>query len=40
MLVTGADLDALRATVKAATSDLKPPELVQWIVDVDPLDML
>jgi primosomal protein N' len=40
MLVTGADLDGIRAAVKAATADLKPPDHVQWVVDVDPLEML
>ena len=40
MLVTGTDLDAMRTTVKSATGDLKPPDEVQWVVDVDPLDML
>ena len=32
--------DNLRAAVAEATKDLKPPEDIQWIVDVDPLDML
>ncbi len=35
-----ADADALRAAVRQATDGLKPGEDVQWIVDVDPLDML
>ncbi len=30
----------LRAAVAKAVSDVKPPEGVQWIVDVDPLEML
>ena len=30
----------LRQSVREATGTLKPPEGVQWIVDVDPLDML
>jgi primosomal protein N' (replication factor Y) (superfamily II helicase) len=30
----------LRAAVRRATSDLQPPDDVQWIVDVDPVDML
>ena len=38
--VQGPDGEKLRAAVAAATADLKPPEDVQWIVDVDPLDML
>ena len=34
-------LDArLRHAVRDATAGLKPPEDVQWIADVDPLDML
>ncbi len=38
--VHGTDVAALRGAVRAASADLKPPEDVQWIVDVDPLDML
>jgi len=38
--VQSPDLDALRSAVSAATEGLKPPEDVQWIADVDPLDML
>ncbi len=38
--VQGPDGQRLRAGVRQATADLKPPEDVQWIVDVDPLDML
>ena len=40
MLVTGTALDAMRSLVKSATDELKPPDDVQWVVDVDPLDML
>jgi len=36
----GADGDTLRACVREATAELKPPADVQWIADVDPLDML
>jgi primosomal protein N' (replication factor Y) len=36
----GADGERLRAAVAAATADLEPPDDVQWIVDVDPVDML
>jgi primosomal protein N' (replication factor Y) len=36
----GADGDKLRAAVAAATADLEPPDDVQWIADVDPVDML
>jgi primosomal protein N' (replication factor Y) len=35
-----ASLDVLRTAVRAATADLKTPDDVQWIVDVDPLDMM
>jgi primosomal protein N' (replication factor Y) len=36
----GPDSDKLRASVRSATADLKTPDEIQWIVDVDPLDML
>ena len=36
----GPDADLLRAATRAATAALSPPEEVQWIVDVDPVDML
>jgi primosomal protein N' (replication factor Y) len=36
----GPDGQQLRDAVREATADLHPPEQVQWIVDVDPLDML
>jgi primosomal protein N' (replication factor Y) len=35
-----ADGAALRQAVRLATEDLTPPDDVQWIADVDPLDML
>jgi primosomal protein N' (replication factor Y) len=38
--VQGPDGDALRSAVRRATADLRPPEGIQWIVDVDPMDML
>ncbi|MEN6452445.1 MAG: primosomal protein N' [Thermoguttaceae bacterium] len=38
--VQGAGSDRLRAAVAAATADLEPPDDVQWIVDVDPVEML
>ncbi len=38
--VQGANADLLRSATRAATATLVPPEDVQWIVDVDPLDML
>ncbi|MBW3599347.1 MAG: primosomal protein N' [Planctomycetes bacterium] len=40
MLLIAPDVDVLRTLVQEATKDLKPPEDVQWTVDVDPLDML
>lgn len=36
----GPDGEALRQAVREATADLQVPEHVQWIADVDPLDML
>jgi primosomal protein N' len=36
----GPDGDQLRAAVRSATEDLKPPEKVQWIVDVDAVEMM
>jgi primosomal protein N' (replication factor Y) len=36
----GLEGDKLRAAVRLATADLKEPEGVQWIADVDPLDMM
>jgi primosomal protein N' (replication factor Y) len=38
--VQGPHLDVLRTAVRTATTDLAPPEDVQWIVDVDPLEMM
>jgi primosomal protein N' len=35
-----ADGESLRDSVRRATADLKCPEGVAWIVDVDPLDMM
>jgi primosomal protein N' (replication factor Y) len=40
MQLHGSDTTAMRNAVRAATGDLKLPEDVQWIADVDPLDML
>jgi primosomal protein N' len=39
-LVLAPDGDKLRAAVRDATRELAPPNDVQWIADVDPLDML
>jgi primosomal protein N' (replication factor Y) len=38
--VQGPAGELLRAAVAEATADLEPPEDVQWIVDVDPVEML
>jgi primosomal protein N' (replication factor Y) len=38
--VHGVDGPRLRQAVRAVTDPLKPPEGVQWIADVDPVDML
>ena len=38
--IQGADGDKLRAAVQQSTAEIQSPEDVQWIVDVDPLDML
>ncbi len=38
--VQALDGGPLRAAVRAATARLEPPDDVQWIVDVDPVDML
>jgi len=34
------DGEGLRSAISGATAKLKPPDDVQWIVDVDPIDML
>lgn len=39
-LLQDSDRDRLRTVVRHATAELKPPDDVQWIVDVDPLDVL
>lgn len=39
-LLQDPDRDRLRTVVRQATAELKPPDDVQWIVDVDPLDVL
>ncbi len=36
----GPDAVALRAAIRRAQEELPPPDDVQWIADVDPLDML
>ena len=39
-LLQAADVQQIRDIVREAISGLKPPDDVQWVVDVDPLDML
>jgi primosomal protein N' (replication factor Y) (superfamily II helicase) len=39
-LLQSQNLPALHTIVRTATADLKPPGEVQWIVDVDPLNLL
>jgi primosomal protein N' (replication factor Y) len=39
-LLQGSDLDGMRGVVRQATTQLKPPEGVQWVVDVDPINLL
>jgi hypothetical protein len=36
----GADAGALGDAVRTASAACKPPDGVQWIADVDPLEML
>jgi primosomal protein N' (replication factor Y) len=38
--IQGQDGEKLRTVVKKITTDMKPPDDVQWIVDVDPVDMM
>lgn len=40
ILVRAEDLDPLRTLAREITGSLRPPEEVQWVVDIDPLDML
>ena len=40
LLLQGPDGDELRDVVAVGTSGLRPPDEVQWVVDVDPLDLL
>ena len=40
MQAQSADGTALRAAIRAATSELQSPDGVQWTVDIDPIDML
>jgi primosomal protein N' (replication factor Y) len=38
--VQSLDGDALRAAIRDISAGLKPPDDIQWIADVDPIDML
>lgn len=40
LLIMAADAERLRGVVRLATDDLAPPDGVEWIADVDALDML
>ncbi|MEX2188548.1 MAG: primosomal protein N' [Pirellulales bacterium] len=40
MLIMSADAERLRDTIRQATDGLAPPDGVEWIADVDALDML
>jgi primosomal protein N' (replication factor Y) len=40
LLLIGSNGAAMRDAVRAAGAQVKPPDEVQWAVDVDPLDML
>ncbi len=40
MLLQSTDPQGLRAVVLQATANIEPPDDVQWVVDVDPLQML
>jgi primosomal protein N' (replication factor Y) len=39
-LLQGKDLDAMRTVVTRATTQLKTPDDVQWVADVDPVNLL
>ena len=39
-MLFGQDGDLLRAAVREATTGLEPPDDVQWVADVDPLEMM
>ncbi len=39
-LLLAQDPDGLKKIIRSVTQDIEPPADVQWIVDVDPLDML
>ena len=39
-LMQGEDIDVLRSIASRATENLKPPAEVQWVLDVDPMNLL
>ena len=39
-LLLGPDIVVLGQAARAATASIKPPDEVQWVIDVDPIDML
>jgi primosomal protein N' (replication factor Y) len=39
-LILGQDIEVLRQVVRESTAKTKSPDDVQWVIDVDPLDML
>ena len=40
LLIIGQPMDGLRAAVREATQPLQAPDGVQWVIDVDPQDLL
>ena len=40
MIIQTKDLDLIRPAIRSAHSEIKLPEGIQWIVDIDPMDML
>ena len=39
-LLQGEDINVLRAVARRSTENLKPPAGVQWVLDVDPMNLL
>ena len=40
LLVQGLEAQSLQTAVRAVSESLQVPEDIQWVVDIDPLDML
>ena len=40
MFLNGSNGELLRSTIRKITSELKTPDEIQWIVDIDPLEMI